>query len=61
MALEFYYAKDDFQYNWGNKYQIEVVQSSVGFVKNLLDPKIQNNWTIATSAGTSLVLQIKCI
>ena len=27
--------KDDFQYIWDNKCQIEVVQLSVGFVKNL--------------------------
>ena len=51
--------RDDFQYIWGNKYQVEVVQLSVGFVKNLLDPRIQKRWTIATIAGMSLVLNLK--
>ena len=35
--------RDDFQYTWDNKYQIEVVQLSVGFVKSLLEPKIKKS------------------
>ena len=51
--------RDAFRYNWDNKYQIEVVQLSVGYVKNLSDPKLQKFWTIATTAGISLVLLMK--
>ena len=51
--------RDNSQYIWDNKCQNEVVQLSVGFVKNLLDPKIQKFWTIATTTGISLVLHMK--
>ena len=50
--------RDPFRYIWDNKYQIEVVQLSVGFVKSLLEPKIKSR-SIATIAGFSLVLHMK--
>ena len=59
MVREVYYAKRQFPKYLGNKCQIEVVQLSVGFVENLLDPKIQKFWTIATTARISLVLHMK--
>ena len=33
----YYMQRDNFQYTWDNKCQIEVVKLSVGFVKSLLD------------------------
>ena len=51
--------RDNFQYIKDNKFRIEVLQLSVGFVKNLLDPKIQLFRTIATTAGISVVLHMK--
>ena len=51
--------KVDFQYIWDNKCQSEVVQLSVVFVKNLLDPKMKKFFNHCTTAWISSALHMK--